>query len=82
MSYAYENTRPILTDGVLISSPFGQQMRVKLINLTSNEVLNTTADEMSLTSTGLRNSLDDVVNNPTHLTLKLLFLDDDDLPMR
>ena len=25
---------------------------------------------------------DDVVNNPTHLTLRLLFLDDDDLPMR
>ena len=82
LSYAYENTRPILTDGVLISSPFGQQMRVKLINLTSNEVLNTTDDELSLTSTGSRNSLDDVINNPTHLTLKLLFLDDDDLPMR
>ena len=25
---------------------------------------------------------DDISNNPTHITLRLLFLDDDDLPMR
>ena len=34
---------------------------------------------------GLGNSRlvgNDIINNPTHLTLRLLFLDDDDLPMR
>ena len=78
MSYAYENTRHILTDGVLVNSPFGKQMRVKFINLTSNEVLNTTSDD----DFQGRNSREDVINNPTHLTLRLLFLDDDDIPMR
>ena len=79
LSYGYDNNRSILDDGVLCSSPFGRSIRVRFLNLTGNEILNTNQ------SGALGNSRlvgNDIINNPTHLTLRLLFLDDDDLPMR
>ena len=77
---SYQNNRSILDDGVLCSSPFGKQLRIKLLNLTNKDLLNTNAT----TATAIRDHTDltDLINNPTHLTLRLLFLDDDDLPMR
>jgi hypothetical protein len=77
---SYQNNRSILDDGVLCSSPFGKQLRIKLLNLTNKDLLNTNAS----TATAIRDHTDltDLINNPTHLTLRLLFLDDDDLPMR
>ena len=75
LSFGFDNSRSILDDGVLINSPFGKDIRVRFLNLTTNETLNTSRDETA-------DDFDDVVNNPTHLTLRLLFLDDDDLPMR
>ena len=79
MSYGYDNSRSVLDDGVLINSPFGKSVRVRFLNLTTNETLNTNAaDDLG----NNRNPTSDIINNPTHLTLRLLFLDDDELPMR
>ena len=79
LSYGFDNTWSILDDGVLVNTPFGRSIRVRFLNLTDNKILNTN------TSGSLgdnRNAADDIINNPTHLTLRVLFLDDDDLPMR
>jgi hypothetical protein len=80
-AYGFDNHRSILTDGVLCSSPFGKQIRIKLLNLTNKELLNTNSDNGTVLMKETPNSKD-IINNPTHLTLRLLFLDDDDLPMR
>ena len=80
-AYGFDNNRSILTDGVLCSSPFGKQIRIKLLNLTNKELLNTNSDNGNVLMKETPNSKD-IINNPTHLTLRLLFLDDDDLPMR
>eukprot|EP01043_Picozoa_sp_COSAG02_P037610 COSAG02_NODE_2836_length_7923_cov_152.700153_5_plen_563_part_00 len=79
LSYGYDNCRSVLDDGVLINSPFGKSVRVRFLNLTTNETLNTNAaDDLG----DNRHTTSDIINNPTHLTLRLLFLDDDELPMR
>ena len=79
LSYGFDNQRSILDDGVLINSPFGKQLRVRLINLSNKKTLNTNTGEHD--ETGHAPS-DDINENPTHLTLRILFLDDDDLPDR
>ena len=79
-AYNYTNQRSIVDDGILCSSPFGKQIRVRFVNLTNNKTLNTNSDDGVLVRGS--NSPTDIINNPTHLTLRLLFLDDDDLPMR
>ena len=71
VSYHYTNNQSIVDNGVLTSSPFGRELRVRIVNLTSHS-----SDDAE------DNSLASFKNNPTHLTLRLLFLDDDDLPMR
>ena len=81
-AYGFDNNRSILTDGVLCSSPFGRQIRIKLHNLTNKELLNTNSDNGILLRVPRTSNSKDIINNPTHLTLRLLFLDDDDLPMR
>lgn len=79
LSYGYDNSRSILDDGVLVNSPFGKSVRVRFVNLTTNQTLNTNANDDYNAN---RDGQSDIINNPTHLTLRLLFLDDDDLPMR
>jgi hypothetical protein len=56
---------------VLASTPFGREMRVRIVNLTTHS----SEDAEPL-------EVNQFKNNPTHLTLRLLFLDDDDIPMR
>ena len=80
MSYGFDNSRAILDDGVLCSSPFGKSVRVMFTNLTSKQALNTNVDESG--AGRAETEPESLINNPTHLTLRLLFLDDDDLPMR
>ena len=75
LSLGYTNSTSILDTGVLGGSPFGRSIRVRLVNLTSHGTLDTISDAGKRTR-------DSITNNPTHLTLRLLFLDDDDLPMR
>eukprot|EP01045_Picozoa_sp_COSAG04_P009276 COSAG04_NODE_533_length_12959_cov_8.218497_6_plen_572_part_00 len=83
LSYGFDNHRSILDDGVLISSPFGKQLRVRLINLTNKKSLNTNASPSPAGLGGAGHHLsNDIIENPTHLTLRILFLDDDDLPDR
>ena len=79
-SYGYHNTRSILDDGVLATSPFGQKIRIRFINLTNKSVLDTNSADGYHSRTGT--FPDDITRNPTHLTLRILFLDDEDLPMR
>ena len=79
-AYGFDNYRSILDDGVLCSSPFGKQIHVRLINLTNKKDLNTNSSNGAFVKTSNDNK--DIINNPTHLTLRLLFLDDDELPMR
>lgn len=61
VSIGWRNTRSILDDGVLINTPFGRHINVKLINMGSNKVF---------------------ANTPSHVVLRLVFLDDDELPDR
>eukprot|EP01046_Picozoa_sp_COSAG06_P004287 COSAG06_NODE_178_length_20949_cov_26.114053_4_plen_575_part_00 len=70
-SYHYINTLSLVDSGVLASSPFGRDMRVRIVNLTTHS----SEDAEPL-------EVNKFKNNPTHVTLRLLFLDDDDLPMR
>ena len=83
LSYGFDNSRNILDDGVLINSPFGKQLHVRLINLTSKQTLDTGYSESEYFSGPVNHELsDDITENPTHLTLRLLFLDDDEIPDR
>ena len=81
-AYCYENNKSILDDSVLCASPFGKQLRIKILNLTSKDFLNTNCDDGVTIRDASESSPTDIINNPTHLTLRILFLDDDDLPMR
>jgi len=76
LSFGFDNHRSILDDGVLINSPFGKQIRVRLLNMSNKKTLNTDAGSFGYSTA------DDINENPTHLTLRILFLDDDDLPDR
>ena len=84
LSYGWTNQKPITTDGVLINSPFGQTLNLRYVNLTTHNTLDTRTDDggVSLAGGGDERPKDTISNNPTHLVLKLLFLDDDEVPMR
>ena len=84
LSYGWTNEKPITTDGVLISSPFGKSIKLRYVNLTSDRPLDTREDAGGVVGYGGGDEplLDSISNNPTHLVLKLLFLDDDEVPMR
>jgi len=84
LSYGWTNQKPITTDGVLINSPFGQTLNLRYVNLTTHNTLDTRTDDggVSLAGGGDERFYDSISNNPTHLVLKLLFLDDDEVPNR
>jgi hypothetical protein len=77
IAYGFKSFRPIVDDGVLISSPFGKGIRVRFVNMSSGQTLasgSTAADTLTFA--------DAIQNNPTHLVMKLMFLDDDEVPNR
>ena len=76
VAYGFKSFRSIVDDGTLISSPFGKQVRVRFVNMTSGETL----ASGSISSDATHH--DAIQNNPTHLVLRMLFLDDDEVPMR
>lgn len=76
VAYGFKSFRPIVDDGVLISSPFGKGIRVRFVNMSSGETL------VSGSLEGDASYNDAIQNNPTHLVMKLLFLDDDEVPNR
>ena len=83
LSYGWTNQKHITTDGVLINSPFGQTLHIRYMNLTTHNTLDTRTDEGGLgLGIGDERTANTIANNPTHLVLKLLFLDDDEVPMR
>ena len=60
----------------MIGTPFGKRLRVKLKNLTTNDLLVIKPKEEG------GDASDEPKNNPVHITLRLLFLDDDEVPDR
>ena len=68
--------RSIVDDGILVQSPFGKNLRIRFVNLTSGETLASGSLE------GDANYSDAIQNNTTHLVLRMVFLDDDEIPMR
>ena len=72
----YTSNRSILDDGVLIGTPFGKRLRVKLKNMTTNDLL------VIRPKTEGGDASDEPKNNPVHIVLRLLFLDDDEVPDR
>ena len=76
VAYGFKSFRSIVDDGTLISSPFGKQIRVRFVNMTSGETL------ASASINGEATFHDSIQNNPTHLVLRMLFLDDDEIPQR
>ena len=72
----YTSNRSILDDGVLIGTPFGKRLRVKLKNMTTNDLL------VIRPKTEGCDASDEPKNNPVHIVLRLLFLDDDEVPDR
>lgn len=81
LAYGFSSPRGILDEGVLISSPFGSQVRVRFVNLSTHQTLRTDSSE-SHPSDHTLFTAEDIQNNPTHLILRFLFLDDDEVPMR
>ena len=75
LAYGFSSSRGILDEGVLVSSPFGSQVKVRFVNLTTHETLQT-----EQTGT-IATDFDNIQRNPTHLILRFLFLDDDEIPM-
>ncbi len=73
-SFMYSANRSITDDGVLISSPYGKRLRVRIKSMTTNDdlVLNSASGDDD----------EEAKNNPVHITLRLLFLDDDEVPDR
>ena len=72
----YTNNRSIVDDGVLIGTPFGKWLRVRIKNMTTNDPL-TMAPKVEG-----GDASDEIKNNPVHLSLRFLFLDDDEIPDR
>ena len=70
----YTSNRPVVDDGVLIGTPFGKRVSVRLINLTTNEDLKFDVDGSTLDN--------EASNMPVHISLRVLFLDDDVIPDR
>lgn len=79
IAYGFKNFRSILDDGVLCASPFGSVIRVRFVNMSTGETLasGTVNDGDATDITVLT-----IQENPTHLVLRLLFIDDDEVPMR
>ena len=78
LAYGFNSHNSITEEGVLVSSPFGKSINVRFVNMTTGETLKSDTpgfDDEALSAVAIE-------NNPTHLVLKLLFLDDDELPMR
>ena len=72
----YTSSRSILDDGVLIGSPFGKRIRVRLKNMTTN------ADVVMRPREDNGDGDNEIKNNPVHIVLRLLFIDDDEIPDR
>ena len=73
---SYVSNRSILDDGVLIGSPFGSRLGIKLLNMTTNEPLVLAPGADAGDGDG------EAKNNPVHIVLRLLFLDRDEVPER
>jgi hypothetical protein len=70
----YTSHRSVVDAGVLTGTPFGKRVRVRLKNLTTGEDLKFNVDGATVDTEAL--------NMPVHITLRLLFLDDDEIPDR
>ena len=59
-------------------------LHLRYVNLTTHNTLDTRTDDAGLSISGANDEhyRDTIANNPTHLVLKLLFLDDDEVPSR
>ena len=73
---SYVSNRSVLDDGVLIGSPFGARLGIKLLNMTTNEPLVLAPGTASGDGDG------EPKNNPVHIVIRLLFLDRDEVPNR
>ena len=73
---SYVSNHSILDDGVLIGSPFGSRLGIKLLNMTTNEPLVLAPGAASGNGDG------EPKNNPVHIVIRLLFLDRDEVPER
>ena len=73
---SYVSNRSVLDDGVLIGSPFGSRLGIKLLNMTTNEPLVLAPGTASGDGDG------EPKNNPVHVVIRLLFLDRDEVPER
>eukprot|EP01046_Picozoa_sp_COSAG06_P026201 COSAG06_NODE_2243_length_7267_cov_3.942662_4_plen_210_part_00 len=71
-TWVLDSKKSIVEDGVLVNSPFGSNIKVRLVNMASHDTLDTfasaTTDRHKLAS-----------SNSVHVTFKLLFLDEDEL---
>jgi hypothetical protein len=63
-------------DGVLIGTPFGKRLRVRITNMTTNDPL------MMQPKVNDGDADDEIKNNPVHLSLRFLFVDGDEIPER
>jgi hypothetical protein len=72
----YTTNRSITDDGVLIGTPFGKRLRLRIKNMTTNDALVMQPNDND------GDADDEIKNNPVHVTLRLLFLDDDEIPDR
>jgi hypothetical protein len=70
--WGFQNDAPVGGSGVLCNSPFGKSVEVDLVNLTTNTTLTTNDADWRQR----------IENNPNHLVLKMLFLDEDEVPDR
>jgi hypothetical protein len=79
IAYGFKNFRSVIDDGVLCGTPFGKVIRVRFVNMTTGETLTS--------ATGMNDDLDDntsntIENNPSHVVLRMLFIDGDEVPDR
>ena len=81
VAYGFSSDRSVVDDGVLATSPFGKILRVRFINLSTGEPLSSTTRDFDANGDLVYDG-NAIENNPSHLVLKLLFIDDDEMPMR
>eukprot|EP01047_Picozoa_sp_COSAG01_P034226 COSAG01_NODE_2562_length_7452_cov_3.643139_1_plen_216_part_00 len=86
IAYGFKSDRSILDGGVLTSSPFGKGIRVRFINMTTGATLATAMsqfqDDDTTQTTFHFNANLAIEDNPTHVVLRMLFIDDDEMPDR
>ena len=81
IAYGFKNYRSIVDDGILCATPFGKVIRVRFVNMSTGETLVSAAiDDGEGGVTEI--TADAIQNNPTHLVLRMLFIDDDEVPDR